>query len=83
MMQFPVPASSSISTVDLTTTPPPDHIVVMCKELFTLATNIMTQCAQLDHTNYKDVESYTTDFEMRWAKAVALIDQVNKMMGSK
>jgi hypothetical protein len=62
---------------------PPDHIVTMCRELFATATAMMSQCAQLDHTNYKDADSYSKDFEMRWTKAVALIDQVHKMMGTK
>ena len=81
-MQFPLANPACTSPVDLTSAPPPEHVVVMCKELFTIATSMMNQCTQLDHTNYKDVESYSKDFEMRWGKAVALIEQVHKMMGT-
>ena len=57
-----------------------ESINYMCSHLYELARTMLEQCSNIDHTNYKDMDAYSKDFEMRWSKAMSLIDKVNDMM---
>jgi hypothetical protein len=69
-----------VPVVPSTPIPIPEHVMVMGRDLFTLASTMIDDCSKLEHTNYKDYESYTKDFEMRWSRAIALIEQIDNMM---
>jgi hypothetical protein len=53
---------------------------VMAEHLFTLGHQMLIECKSTVHTNYPDMDSYHKDCEIKWKRAIELINMAEKMI---
>lgn len=54
--------------------------LAMAEQLFVIGREMICECKNMVHTDYPDMESYHKDFEMRWKRALEMIEMAKTLV---
>ena len=70
--QIPMETSESEGTTD--------PMYAMAEKLFILGHTMLHECKDSIHTDYPDMDAYHKDCDVRWKRAIELINMAEKML---